>query len=95
MVCLLELPIAGSSDHREVEHRGQMRPYMEEEHQREVPLRVMMKTIAIARSLGKEVQREVESPRHSDNSEWAPGEGLEVYTSGIDAMVVIGCTEDS
>ena len=91
MVCLSDLPAAGSSDHRKVEHRGQVHPHVE--HQREVPSRVTMKTMAMARALGK-VQREVVSPSRLDSNERALGEGLEMYASGIDATAAIGYRED-
>ena len=73
-----------------------MHPHVEEEdHRREIPSWMMMKTMAMAQSLGKEVQREVESPRCSDSDKRAPGEGLEAYALGIDSTVVIGCGEDA
>ena len=94
MVCLLELPIARLSDHRKVERREQMHPQVEEEHRREVPSWMMMKSTAMARALGMKVQREVEFFRCSSSSEQAPREGLKAYASGIDATMVTGCRED-
>ena len=55
---------------------------------------MMMKTMTMAWALGKEVQREVESPSCSSSGEQAPGEGLEVYASRLDTTVVIGCRKD-
>ena len=54
----------------------------------------MMKTMAIAWALDEEAQKEVESPSCSNSGERAPGEGLEVYVSEIDATTVTGCSED-
>ena len=71
-----------------------MRPHMEEEHRREVPSQVMMKSKAMARALDMEVQREVEFFNHLSSDEQALGEGLEAYVWGIDATMMTGCEED-
>ena len=72
-----------------------MHPHVdEEEHRREVPSWVMMKTMAMAWALGEEVQREVESLRCSNSGEWVSGEGLEVYASRIDATTATRCKKD-
>ena len=51
-------------------------------------------SMTMAQALGIEVQREVEFPKHSSSSEWAPREGLEVCASRIDATMATGCRED-
>ena len=55
MICLSDLPVVGSSNNGEVEHKGLVCPHVEEEHRREIPSRVKRKSMAMARALGREV----------------------------------------